>query len=218
MGEGNDNAAAGIEITSITPELKKEVTDVLVEAFKTEETTVYHLDVERPSTLRRMAILDGIFVQLYQEAGRPGLAALKDGRVAGVGLIRDPRIPISKRRAAALVIPGLYQILALFAHRPVRSLRILAAAKHPKGLTKPYFTFEALGVHPHHQGQGVGKALMRKVQAAVSEDPELSGMYLNTGSEKNRAFYESLGYDTLRIDDLGAVKVYHMFWQNPAIG
>ncbi len=94
----------------------------------------------------------------------------------------------------------------------------MAATRHPQGLTKPYFTVEMLGVHPEHQGKGVGSALLRAVQARGKSDPAVSGIYLNTASEGNRAFYENRGFDTLRIEDLGAVKVYHMFWQNPAFG
>lgn len=218
MDGGSTRGNAEIEVVRLTPELRNQATDVLVEAFKTEETTNYHVDMKRPSAPRRMRIVDDIFMRLYLEADRPIFVAVRDGRVTGVGMVLDPRKPIDKRRAAALVLPNLPQILALFGRRPVRSLRVLNAAKHPKGLTKPFFTFEALGVHPDYQGQGVGGALMREAQALLHGEKAISGIYLNTGSEKNRGFYESLGYDTLRIDDLGAVKVYHMFWQSPAFG
>lgn len=215
MKEEIDRAAAGVTVIPLTHELKEQAVDVLVQAFKTEETTVYHLDTQRPSTQRRMATLDGIFLQLYLEAGRPVVGAMKDGRLAGVGMVRDPRIPVSRRRAAALIIHDLFNLLALFSHRPLRAMRVLLAAKHPKGLSEPYFTFEVLGVHPDYQGAGAGTALMREVQATVKDEPSISGIYLNTGSERNQAFYESLGYDTLHIVDLKAVKVYHMFWPNP---
>ncbi len=218
MGGENARASAGIEVRAITPELADRAVEVFVEAFKTEETTVYHLDMERPATPRRMAALDGIFLRLYMEAGRPVLAAVKNGEVIGIGIVRDPRLPVSKRRAAALVIPKMHQMLALFAPRPLRTMRIFLTARPPRGLTKPHFTFEALGVHPDFQGLGAGRMLMREVQSLAEENPAISGIYLNTGSERNRAFYESLGYDTLRIDDLGAVRVYHMFWRNPAFG
>ncbi len=215
MKQESDRAAAGVSVIRLTQELKEQAVDVLVQAFKTEATTVYHLDTQRPSTQCRMATLDAIFLQLYLEAGRPVVGAMKDGRVAGVGMVRDPRISISWRRAAALIVPELFQLLALFSRRPLRALRLLVAAKHPKGIPEPHFTFEVLGVHPDYQGEGAGKALMREVQAALKHEPSVSGIYLNTGSERNQAFYESLGYDTLRIVDLKAVKVYHMFWPNP---
>jgi len=154
MVEGNDAEKTGIEVVAIVPEIKEEATVALVEAFKTEETTAYHLDMKHPGSIRRMAIFDDIFIQLYMEAGRPLYAAVEDGHVIGAGIVRDPRIRISKRRSVALILPDLLQILLLFARRPVRSLHIMVAAKHPKGLIEPYFTFEALGVHPDHQGRG----------------------------------------------------------------
>ncbi|MBN2028229.1 MAG: GNAT family N-acetyltransferase [Actinobacteria bacterium] len=207
-----------IEVVALTPELKEQAVETLVQAFKTEETTVYHLDTENPSTLKRMAVLDGLFVRLYLEAGRTVLAAMIDGCVAGVGMVRDPRIHLSKIRVATLSLPNFHQLVLLYARRPLRFLRVMWAAKSPKDLTKPHFTFEVLGIHPDHQGRGAGKELMREVQAMVEDDPTISGIYLNTGSERNQSFYESLDYDTLRIVDLKAVKIYHMFWRNPAFG
>ncbi len=218
MNAGKSSLTGDVRVAELSVGLKDQAVEVLVEAFKTEETTAYYLDTDRPSTIRRMAMLDDFFVQLYLEAGRPVIAAMKDGRVVGVGLVRDPRKPISKRRAGALFLPAFPQLLLLFARRPLRSLRVMKAARHPRGLSRPFFTFEALGIHPDHQGKGAGRALMQEAQAMVGDDHAVSGIYLNTGSEKNRAFYESLGYVTLRIDDLGPVGIYHMFWHNPAFG
>ena len=60
MNENNDRAAAGIDVIDLTPELKQQAVDVLTQAFKTEETTAYQLDMRRPSTMRRMAVLDPV--------------------------------------------------------------------------------------------------------------------------------------------------------------
>lgn len=216
MGGKSDGEGAGMEIVSLAPELVEEAAALLAEAFRTEEITSYHVDMSRTSAMRRMRIMDGILLRLYLEAGRPVVAAVNNGNLVGVGLVRDPRRRVSARRAVALALPNLFQLAALFAPRPLRTVRVIKAVKHPKVLSKPFFTFEVLGVHPDHQGMGAGKALMRRVQAMVEEDPEISGIYLNTGSEKNQAFYESLGYDTMRVVDLGQVRIYHMFWHNPA--
>ena len=213
-----DGAAAAAEIAALTPALIERTAHMLVEAFKTEEGTVYHLDTQRPSALRRLGILYGLFLRLYHEAGRPVLTGLKDGEVLGAIIITDPRIPLSRRRAATLLLPNLRHLLAHAARHPIRYLRIIAATRHPEGLTKPYFTCEMLGVHPDHQEKGIGAALMHAAQAMGKDDPAVTGIYLNTASEGNRAFYEDLAFDSLRIDDLGPVKVYHMFWQNPAFG
>jgi GNAT superfamily N-acetyltransferase len=216
MSGNRDNTTAEVEVIDLTPGLMEQATLVLVEAFKSEEATAYHLDTQRPSTLRRMGIFYGIFLQLYQDVGRPLLAATRGGEVLGVAMVRDPRIPFPKRRAAALLLPNLLHMPAHLARHPIRSLRILVATRHPEGLTDPYFTVEMLGVRPEQQGKGTGSKLMRTVQAMGKDNPAVSGIYLNTASESNRTFYENLGFDALRSEDLGAVKVYHMFWQNPA--
>jgi len=213
-----DGACAGLVIAALTPGLVEPAACMLVEAFKSEEATNYHLDTRRPATLQRMGIIYGILLRLFLKSGRPVFIALRDGEVEGALVLTDPRIPVSKRRIVALILPKLLRIHAHVTSRPIRSLRIMTATRHPQGLTKPYFTVEMLGVHPDHQGKGVGGALLRAVQARGESDPTVSGIYLNTASEGNRAFYENRGFDTLRIEDLGAVKVYHMFWQNPAFG
>jgi GNAT superfamily N-acetyltransferase len=218
-GKGTtDIAAPGVKTAALTPGLIEQTTRMLVDAFKSEEATSYHLDTRQPSTLRRMGLVYGILLRLFLEAGRPVLVALRDGKVAGALILTDPRIHMSKRRIAVLLLPNLLRILPHVAGRPLRSLRIMAATRHPKGLTKPYFTVEMLGVHPDHQGKGVGGMLLRAIRTTGEDDPLISGIYLNTASEGNRAFYENRGFDTLRIEDLGEVKVYHMFWQNPAFG
>lgn len=205
-----------MEIVPLGAELLEQATDALVEAFKNEETTAYHLDTSRPLALDRMGILDGIFLKLYLEAGRPMLAAMEDGEVIGVAIASDPRLPISKRHAIALLSANIYQLIMLFSRHPLRTARIAAATKNPRGLKYPYLTVEALGVRPDHHGKGAGTALMRGIQAIAERDARLSGIYLNTGSQRNRSFYERLGYENLRVFDLGKVRVYHMFWRNPA--
>ncbi|NPV58718.1 MAG: GNAT family N-acetyltransferase [Actinobacteria bacterium] len=202
-------------VERLSGELIPEAADVLTEAFKTEETTAYHLDTDRYSVIRGMKALDRIFLQMYMEAARPILAALEEGHVVGVGILRDPRRRVSKSNALLLFLPELHRLGAMYLRHPIRTLRIMAASRPPRGLREQFITFEALGVHPAHQGKGVGKALMMYAQKLAQGDPSVTGIYLNTGSEKNRSFYESLGYETLSVRDLGRVVVYHMFWSNP---
>ncbi|MEW6554679.1 MAG: GNAT family N-acetyltransferase [Actinomycetota bacterium] len=219
--EGNmvyGGTAPEFEVVALEPVMVERAASTLVEAFKSEETANYHLDTSRPSTLRRMGLIYGVLMRMFLEAGRPVLAARSDKDIQGVIILRDPRKVISKRRIAVLIIQNLFSILPHMACRPVRSLRIMAATRHPDGLTRPYFTVEMLGVHPGCQGRGVGGTLIRAAQARGEDDAAVSGVYLNTASEKNRAFYENLGFDTLCVNDLGTVKVYHLFWQNPAFG
>lgn len=205
-----------VRTQDLAADMRGQAAEVLALAFKDEEATRYHLDPDRPAVLRRILRLEDAFLQLYLDAGRPVLAVLEGGRVVGVGVIRDPRIRLDKMRAASLVLRRTPTFVALFAPHPVRAMRIKSAWRHPKGMAEPYLTFEVLGVHPDHQGRGIGRSLMGEAQAMATRDAALSGIYLNTASARNQAFYQSLGYQTLKIKDLGEVKIYHMFWPNPA--
>lgn len=218
MGTYKERPAGAIEVILLTPGLKEQAVGVIVEAFKTEETTTYHLDMEHAATVRRYVCLVDTFLELYLAAGRPLFAAVLDGRVVGMGMVRDPRRSITAKSVISTLLPRLPRLTALFSKHPIKALRIIRAASHPKGMTKPYFTFEVLGVHPDCQGKGIGRQIMEEVQSFAAEDPTISGIYLNTGSVKNQEFYERRGYLTLKVVDLDVAKVYHMFWQNPAFG
>jgi len=217
MHGGNERACSGIEVIQLTPELKDQVTGVITQAFKTEEVANYHLDMDHPATLRRYSCLVDTFCELYLAAGRPVFTAIQDGRVVGAGMVRDPRKAIPLRSILSILTPRLPRLAALFSRHPAKAVRVIAAARHPGGLGKPYFTFEVLGVHPEYQDRGVGRRIMEEAQALVARDPQVSGIFLTTGSVKNQEFYERRGYRTLKVVDLDGVKVYHMFWHNPTL-
>ena len=215
MVDENERKAGGVEVIQFAPELEEQVAAVITAAFRSEETTTYHLDMDHPATLRRYSLLVETFCELYHAAGRPIFTAVLDGRVLGAGMVRDPRKAIPLRSVLSILPPRLPRLAALFSRHPVKAVRVLTAARHPKGLAKPYFTFEVLGVHPDHQGEGVGRRIMEEAQAFAAEDAEVSGIFLTTGSVENQEFYERRGYITLKVEDLDEVKVYHMFWHNP---
>lgn len=56
----------------------------------------------------------------------------------------------------------------------------------------PHYTLLCLGVDPDHQGQGIGSMLMQPVFQRC--DQEGVPAYLETGTERNVAFYERHGF------------------------
>jgi len=218
MDGKSQRASDAIEIAQLTPDLEEQAVGVITQAFKTEEVVSYHLDMDHPATLRRYSCLVGTLCELYLAAGRPIFTAIRDGRVVGAGIVRDPRKAIPLRSILSILPPRLPRLAALFYRHPVKAVRVFAAARHPKGLAKPFLTFEVLGVQPDHQGRGVGRRIMEEALAFAMGEREISGIFLNTGSVKNQRFYENRGYVTLRIEDLEEIRVYHMFWHNPTFG
>ena len=63
------------------------------------------------------------------------------------------------------------------------------AEHHP---TRPHWYLPFIGVDPHHQGHGIGSALLRSALDRVDADG--LGAYLEASSERNRALYERHGF------------------------
>ena len=63
---------------------------------------------------------------------------------------------------------------------------------HHEVIESPHWYLELLGVAPHRQGQGIGKALLLPV--CQRADAEGLPCYLETFTERNIPFYESNGF------------------------
>ena len=59
----------------------------------------------------------------------------------------------------------------------------------------PFLYLYVLGVHPTHQGQGLGKNL---VKTMLDHLPPKIPVYLETESERNVSFYERLGFEVVK--------------------
>jgi ribosomal protein S18 acetylase RimI-like enzyme len=66
------------------------------------------------------------------------------------------------------------------------------AANHPK---EPHLYLQVLGCDPPFQGKGYGKALVDRLALEAKARPEIAGVYLETMTEANVAFYSSRGYE-----------------------
>jgi len=68
-------------------------------------------------------------------------------------------------------------------------------------------------VHPDHQNQGIGKQLMEAIENHFDE-AQVFELFTGHKSEKNIHVYESLGYETFKIEEedgsCNAVKLLHM--------
>lgn len=62
------------------------------------------------------------------------------------------------------------------------------------GVDEPNIHVNMLAVVPGHQGRGLGRALLERVQAMSRERPDSRGVTLSTERERNVALYRHLGY------------------------
>jgi GNAT superfamily N-acetyltransferase len=103
---------------------------------------------------------------------------------------RDP--PLRAMKELAILAPGV----GLRVGRVVRGL-VQVEARHPK---PPHWYLAVLGTEPSRQGEGLATRLLQEVLESCDRD-EIPA-YLETGTERNVAFYTRHGFkatDELRL-------------------
>ncbi|MGH7948067.1 MAG: GNAT family N-acetyltransferase [Candidatus Binataceae bacterium] len=162
--------------------------------------------VERAERLTRMF---AVVLDMQRRAGHPTLCVVQDGRAVGGALIEGVRrgLPIGARVAA--LADGGRMFAALGASGLVRAAR-LQGELHENRPDKPHLYLNLLGIDPEFQRHHFGSALLDELRAIAEGRPEMIGVYLETATEANVAYYQSRGYVVLsEIHPLG-VKMWRM--------
>jgi ribosomal protein S18 acetylase RimI-like enzyme len=75
----------------------------------------------------------------------------------------------------------------------------------------PHYYLGAIGVGPAMQGRGVGIRLLESFCALSARDEASSGVYLETATESNLAFYEKVGFVETGRGTLGSHTLWCMY-------
>ncbi|HEX3409568.1 MAG TPA: GNAT family N-acetyltransferase [Candidatus Binataceae bacterium] len=159
---------------------------------------------------RRMALLFNVILAEQSHTGQPVIGALYDNRVAAAAIIEQVERPSS---SAATVLRGLTLMPRLLraggfggVARSVSTLDLLL--KHRP--LEPHIYLNVLGVEPELQRRHFGVALLDYLRAQAALRPDLAGVYLETATEANVAYYSHVGYRIIgEIRPLG-VRVWRM--------
>jgi ribosomal protein S18 acetylase RimI-like enzyme len=131
-----------------------------------------------------------------RRTGQPVFGVLYNGRVVAAAATEG----VGHSGVLGLITAGLPQLPRLIRGvgwgGMVRAMNMVGvlAKHHPK---EPHLYLQTLGVDPDFQGKGYGKALLDRLALEARVRPEIAGVYLETGTEANVAFYSSKGYEVL---------------------
>jgi ribosomal protein S18 acetylase RimI-like enzyme len=116
---------------------------------------------------------------------------------------RDP--PLRAFKELAILVPGV-------GHRAAQVMRglIQVESKHPK---EPHWYLAVLGTEPARQGEGLGSALLRRVLEDCDRDEVPA--YLETGTERNVAFYTRHGFKVREEFRLPGGPPIWLMWRDP---
>ena len=158
----------------------------------------------------RMALLFGVILAEQCHSGQPVLGVMHERRVGAAAIIEQVERPSS---SAATLIRGLTLMPDLVRAAGVRgvvrafsTLDTLLKHRPPE----PHIYLNVLGVEPHLQRRHFGVALLDYLRAQATMRPDLTGVYLETATEANVAYYSQVGYQVIgEIRPLG-VRVWRM--------
>ncbi len=146
---------------------------------------------------------------VQRRSGQPAFGIMRDSRVvaaavtegaAGVSMLDTVMTGMGQmpRLVRAIGLGGIQRAMAIF--------RVLSQS-HPH---EPHLYLQVLGVEPAYQRSHLGGALLDYLRAQVNARPDLSGVYLETATEANVAYYSARGYEVIgEISPLG-VKMWRM--------
>jgi ribosomal protein S18 acetylase RimI-like enzyme len=139
---------------------------------------------------------------IQRKSGEPVLGVVIDNKVVAAAILESGGVPV-----ATLILSGLMQMprmlkgLGWDGLRRGIQLQSELLKNHPH---EPHIYLNFLGVDPDYQRHHCGSAIIEELRRLASMRAKLAGVYLETGTEENVAYYSSRGYETLsEIHPLG---------------
>jgi ribosomal protein S18 acetylase RimI-like enzyme len=168
-------------------------------------------DVTEPvERARRLAEVFRVVLAIQRRQGEPVLGVLEGGKVVAAAVIEGAH----GAPPARIALVGLGQLPRMI--RAVNwagtargvSLMDTLARNHP---AEPHIYLNFLGVDPDYQRRHCGQALLQYLRMLAVERTDVTGVYLETATEPNVAYYSAKGYEVIgEIFPLG-VRMWRMF-------
>lgn len=159
---------------------------------------------------RRLSGLFAVVLRLQRSAGQPVFGVFEAGRLVAAAVVEGT----THASAGATIMAGLLSLPAMV--RSVgwdgmwRSMRLVDALtrNHPP---RPHLYLNILGVEPSFQGRHCGVAILDHLRELVEMRAGLDGVYLETATEANVAYYKRNGYEVIGEFYPLEVRMWRMF-------
>jgi ribosomal protein S18 acetylase RimI-like enzyme len=187
---------ANPEVSILFPGQDREAAAVLGRAFVDDPLIKAILPPIEDSAerARRMGGLFAVAVASQRASGQPIVGVLHESRVGAAAIIEQAATPPS---TASIVLHGLGLVPALIqagglggVRRAIAALDTLSRNRPPR----PHLYLNVLGVEPLLQRRHFGVALLNWLANQTALRTDLVGVYLETATEANVAYYSNHGY------------------------
>jgi len=198
---GSMDGAADTRIVRLDPSALKEAKAILFRAYKHEPTFKYLFQHERPGYEQRVRATIRELCNLHFATDQEVIGLARESHLVGVALVGSPsiRLDLNKQfawRMRMLLTAGAESTARYIDyHKQIHTLL-------PQG---EHHELPLIGVDERYRNKGYGKQLMQGVENVCAENPESSGIALDTGNARHINFYKNLGYSVVGTVALGDV-------------
>jgi ribosomal protein S18 acetylase RimI-like enzyme len=132
---------------------------------------------------------------IQRNTGEPVLGVMMDNKVVAAAIIESGGVPVPTLILHGLLqLPRMLQGIGLTGLRRGIELQSDLLKNHPH---EPHIYLNFLGVDPDYQRHHCGSAIIDELRRLAVERSSMCGVYLETGTESNVAYYQSRGYEIL---------------------
>lgn len=204
----NDNKIARkLSIVQLDETALSEAKSILYQAYRHEPTFQYLFDHRRPGYDKRVRATIRELLSLYFELDQDAIGVMADDTLVAVAFIGEPQLRLNLTeqfswRLRMIMTAGFASTRRyLDYHEKIRSMLPAEGT----------YQLPLMGVHPKYQNRGYGRRLLSAVEARCSQNPQGTGLVLDTGNSRYLPFYESEGFRSLGTVRLGDYEDFVLF-------
>jgi ribosomal protein S18 acetylase RimI-like enzyme len=150
-----------------------------------------------------------------EQSGQPVVGVLHEGRVGAAAIIEQVAKPSSTSTTVIQGLTVMPELIRAAGYSGVmRAISVLDTLLRNRP-EQTHIYLNVLGVEPDLQGRHFGVTLLDYLRDQVAMRDDLAGVYLETATESNVAYYTHVGYQVIgEIRPLG-VRVWRMLQPRP---
>jgi ribosomal protein S18 acetylase RimI-like enzyme len=145
---------------------------------------------------RLLTIFFQAILGIQRGGGEPVLGVMMDNKVVAAAIVEGA----GAASIANLILHGIARVPGMLRSvgwgGMIRGIRLQGELfnNHPH---EPHLYLNFLGVDPDYQRHHCGSAIIEELRKLAAARSSLCGVYLETGTEQNVAYYTSRGYEVL---------------------
>lgn len=194
-------------IRHVSPEEKGLAVDILTAAFHDYAAMQFFFEPDRSDYDRKLRKMVDFFSEARLQLDLPPLIVLENGQPVAAALVNPPSSSVFTADLRQR-LDDLSQTVGSAVMDNLLAYESTCEQMEPEA---PHYYLGMIGVLPEHKGKGYARLIMKHLQQMVDNDPQATGLCLNTENPDNIPFYRHMGFDVIGEEDIGPLHTWCLF-------